>query len=381
MEEIPAILKIATDVFNLLKRPIFRLRVLKFQVWNRLSPAMDPDTAINITFATLGGSVIAALPFRDFGNPHRQIAALWKRSDKDPGFYALILEEFAGGWRLRWQSDNLFDFTHPAAFQLADFDGDGQHEISFHSASYGTGGATEIFHLYVPKRAKVYSVTYSVMWADLRLPRSPQITLEPAGDEAGPVFWRGLEKVCSQVEISLGQQLEHVDLDDPRNAVLRWHKENGELTHGEVKIHLYEGSPPADNSTTVVQVEDGDLVWTSYFKYAVYGYIRPQDKHFVVYSPGFAWSWASCLLATTNYLWIGTRGDGLLRFDKVKHFLFQFKEVQTNELREVDSFEKEGDFFIINGTLRVPAALLEEEWPGMDEILHRIGGGQWPPML
>jgi len=335
---------------------------------------MDSDTAINITFATLGGCVIAALPFRDLGNPHRQIAALWKPSDKDVKLYALILEEFAGGWLRRWQSDCLFEFTNPAAFQLTDFDGDGQHEISFHSASYGTGGGTEIFYLYVPKKNKVYSVSYHHMWADLRLPRSPQITLEPAGDEAGPVYWRGLEKVCSQVEIGLGQQLEHVDLDDPRNAVLRWHKENGELTHGEVKIHLYEGSPPADNSTTVVQVEDGDLVWTSYFKYAVYGYIRSQDRHFVVYSPGFAWSWASCLLATTNYLWIGTGGDGLLRFDKHKHFLCQFKQIHADELRTVYSFEKEGDFFVINGTLRVPVRLLEEERPSREELLRRPGG-------
>lgn len=374
MEEIPAILKIATDVFNLLKRPIFRLRVLKFQAWNRLSPAMDPDTAINITFATLGGSVIAALPFRDFRNPHRQIGALWKRSDKDPGFYALILEEFARGWRLRWQSDNLFDFTHPAAFRVTDFDGDGQHEISFHSAAYGTGGGSETFHLYVPKRNKVYSVIYGRMWAYSRLPRSPEITLEPANDEAGPIYWRGLEKICSEIEIGVGQQTEHIDLDDPRNAVLRWHKENGELTHGDVKIHVYEGTP-FDQSTIVAEIEDGDLVWTSHFKNAVYGYIRSQDKHFVVYSPSIFWNWATCLLASTRYLWVGTKGDGLLRFDKTKHFLFQFKQIQGNELQYVDSFEKEGDFFVINGTLRVPVRLLEEEWPSREELLRRFDGG------
>jgi hypothetical protein len=169
-------------------------------------------------------------------------------------------------------------------------------------------------------------------------------------------------------------------LDDPRYAVLRWHKENGQLTHGEVKIHLYEGMP-VDQSTIVAEIEDGDFVWTSHFKDAVYGYIRSQDKHFVVYSPSSAWNWATCLLASARYLWIGARWDGLLRFDKNKHFLFHFKEIQGNELREVHSFERKGDFFIINGTLRVPAVLLEEEWPGMDEILRRLGGGEAPPML
>lgn len=353
---------------------IWNSRLFFFRLRKRLGPSMDSDTAINITFATLGSSVIAALPFRDFGNPHRQIAALWKPSDKDPRIYALILEEFAGGWRRRWQSDDLFDFTNPAAFRLTDFDGDGQAEISFHSAHYGTGGGSETFHLYVPKRNKVYSVIYGRMWAYSRLPRSPEITLEPANDEAGPIYWCGLEKICSEIEIGVGQQTEHIDLDDPRNAVLRWHKENGELTHGDVKIHLYEGRPPADGGTIVTEIEDGDFMWISYFKGAVYGYTRSQDRHFVVYSPSVDWNWAGCLLATTNYLWIGTRGDGLLRFDKDKRFLLQFKQIQGNELQYVDSFEREGDFFVINGTLRVPVRLLEEERPSREELLSRFGG-------
>lgn len=380
MEQIPAALKIIEllgSLWKALKRPFDWLRLLVFKLENRLIPLMDRDIAMAVSFATLGGSVIAAIPYRDLGNPHRLIATIRKSHDQAWNYRIYILEQFGQSWRVKWESEDLNEHPDLKAFLLHDVDHDGMSEISFAFSSFGTGGGGQTVYLHVPAKEQTYSASIGRFWADPTSPPMAEIRVHPA-EKAEQVYIRAIETICDQ--LGLTAPVPSVDFDKPRYGVLRWHKENGQLTHGEVKIHLYEGTP-VDQSTIVAEIEDGDLVWTSHFKDAVYGYIRSQDKHFVVYSPSIAWNWATCLLATTKYLWIGTRGDGLLRFNKTRHFLFQFKEVQRNELREVDSFEKEGDFFIINGTLRVPAALLEEERPGMDEILHRIGGGQWPPML
>lgn len=380
MEQIPAALKIidlVRSISRTLKRPLDWLRLLVFRLGNRLKPSMDRDTAMAIAFATLGGSVIAAIPYRDLGNPHRLIGAIRKPHDKTWVHRIYILEQFGQSWRVKWESEDLYEHLNLKAFSLHDVDNDGMSEISFAFSSFGTGGGGETVYLHVPAKEQTYPASIGRFWADPTSPPMAEIRVHPAG-KAEQVYMRAIETICDQ--LGLTAPVPRVDLDDPRYAVLRWHKENGQITHGEVKIHLYEGTP-FDQSTIVAEIEDGDLVWTSHFKNAVYGYIRSQDKHFVVYSPSIAWSWAGCLLATANYLWIGTRGDRLLRFDKDKHFLFQFKQIQGNELHEVRSFEKEGDFFIINGKLRVPAVLLEEEWPGMDEILRRFGGGEPPPTL
>lgn len=374
MEQIPlafTVIDLLNSIWKALKRPFHWLRLVVFRLENRLVPSMDSDTAMAVTFATLGGSVIAAIPYRDLGNPHRLIAAIRKPHDEALNYRIYILEQFGQSWRVKWESEDLYEHLNLKAFSLHDVDNDGMSEISFALASFGTGGGGETVYLHVPAKEQTYSVHIGRFWADPTSPPMSQIRVHPP-ERIDQVYLHAIEAICDQ--LGLTASVPSVDLDDPRYAVLRWHKENGKLTHGQVKIHLYQGIP-ADRSTIVAEIEDGDLVWTSHFKDAVYGYIRSQDKHFVVYSPSVAWSWASCLLATTNYLWIGTRGDGLLRFDKDRHFLFQFKQIHGNELHNVDSFEKEGDFFIINGTLRVSTGLLEEEWPGRVEMLRHFGGG------
>lgn len=374
------LLDLLQALWSPLRGVIRRVRLLIFRARQRLSTPIHADTAKVIALSTLGGSVVAAIPYSDFGNPRQMIAVIRKRYDADFSHRVYILEQFADAWRIKWQSEELFGRPKLEAFGLHDFDSDGVHECSFLSASFGSGGGMEILYLYVPAQPETYRTLLVYDWSNATTPRGPKIEVE-AEDDTDPLYIRGLETICKKLEII--KPLKPLDLDEPENATLRWHEENGELTHGYVKVYFYDGEPVLRGSVAA-QLEDADCHWIASFKGPVYGYIKSQDKHFIAYSPAWVYNWGTCLLASHRYLWIGLHLDGILRFDKTTHFLRHFKEIEGTELGDISGLTRVGDYFLIDRVfdqLHVEARVLEEEWPGMEEILRRLGSDELPPVL
>jgi len=349
------------------------IRLLVF--WTR--PARPPtpppypkEEAKGIAFSILGGTIVEVIPYRDRDNPHQLMAVMRKPSDRDEfPYHIFILEQFGSSWRVAWESEKLLGRPDLRVFKVHDFDSDGVAEISFGFEDWGTGGGGETVHLYVPSTKRTYWASTGVFWGDLTSPLVDRIkTMEPESPD-DQIYLDALESMCD--EVGLVGPLPEIDLDDPQYGVLRWHKENGELVHGQVEIHLYEGFRECGGSISA-QAEDNHYIWTSCFKGAVYGYMKSEDKHFVVWSPGSQWGWATSLLATDRYLWIGTRWEGLLRFDKDKCFLWQFKTIFGEELKDIDSLELDEGYLVIGHSrgpegLRIEMELLEAETPsGVD---------------
>jgi hypothetical protein len=97
------------------------------------------------------------------------------------------------------------------------------------------------------------------------------------------------------------------------------------------------------------KISDGDTTWMAYFKGAVYGYIETQNKHFVLYSPSYSYSWPTALVADTRYLWIGTRGNGIIRYDKQNRCLRKIVlKFEGKEILEIESMKLVSDSFEVN---------------------------------
>lgn len=336
---------------------VWKLRLLLFALRNRLGPPMDSDTARAVAFGALSGSVVAAIPYRDFGNPRRRIAALREPYNGGPGQTLCILEEFGRSWRVIWSSEPFLGYSWPlgGAFAVHDADRDGKKEISMGFASLGSAYEGYTIYLHVPTRGLTYRATVERNWAD-PAEVTPRITIEPA-DAVDTPYVAVLESLCDKLGIT--KRVPFIDLDDPANAVLRWHKENGDRKDGAVRIHLYEGPGPFDPIPKHC-LDDGEYLWIEYSKGPVYGYIKSENKHFIPYSPASIYAWVNCLVASPRYLWMGTLGDGIVRFDKKRHVLKQFIfEFEGHKVDTIRSLARRGDYFLLNGEFEVQADVLE----------------------
>src|SRR5208337_2730211 len=226
-----------------------------------------------------------------------------------------------------------------------DLDKDGQKEIIFASSFFGTGGGSESLNLYVPTPKKLYTLTMQYQWTAPGEP-SAKVVLEPEPkDETDQKWLLALEQKSRALRFPA--PLPTIDLDDPRNAVVRWHKENGSLEFGPVRLHYYEGEPVCGASGTA-SIIDGDVLWSAYFKGPVYGYLRSENKHFVVYSPIWSRLWPTCLAADDRFLWIGTSGNGIMRYDKgAKRLRKIVLKFGGKEILEIGSMQIAGDCFEI----------------------------------
>ncbi len=126
----------------------------------------------------------------------------------------------------------------------------------------------------------------------------------------------------------------------------QWLKDNGYIKSGKVKIRQYLGESRLDVSKTG-EIVDGDYVWTGYFKGPVIGYNKSKNTHFIVYVPANIYKGPGPLVADECFLWIGTGGDGIIRFDKEKQELKQITNIDSIPLKTVRKLKISYDDFFI----------------------------------
>ena len=89
-----------------------------------------------------------------------------------------------------------------------------------------------------------------------------------------------------------------------------WAKANDEITDGRMTIRRLEGRHP-DHSTIQDRLRDGSIVYTPFFKGAVWGYDESLDESFVVFHPHDMYCWPTQLFKSGDWLLINTRGEGV----------------------------------------------------------------------
>ena len=100
--------------------------------------------------------------------------------------------------------------------------------------------------------------------------------------------------------------------DNPKYAYYFWYKENKNVKDGKLKIKKYKGKPFEEFYDALFQIEDKDFIYAAYGKAEVIAYDKVKNEHYVLWHPYNTYNWAECLVKKDNYLFIGTRGEGLV---------------------------------------------------------------------
>jgi hypothetical protein len=298
-----------------------KMRHAHFRWKNKKSP-LDEIDAIRVARSTLGGSVIAAVPFRNLGSSANYLAVARKSSDEDSDVRIYLLEQVGRAYVSKWASHKLMSYFDRDNLFVTDIDGDGSKEIAFEVESYGSGSGVKSLFVYSPRRSVLAEVSEYYNYSDASAPEIDPIKIDVGDDEQ---FRQYIVKFAHERGMLQGN--EPVDYDLPKFAVIRWHKENGDKRSGRVRMHLYPGEPLCGSSVTA-ELDTGEIAWTSYFKGPLYGYVKSRDRHFIAYSPKDVYEWVVSLTFDGKLLWF---------FCHMVHGLFSY-DPEANYLRHYSGY-------------------------------------------
>ena len=314
-------------------------------------------------------NVLQALPFQSPNDPTEYVALV---ATVDWYNVVYLLKKGSGSYKILWQTEDQREPLLQAQLiapdsliqeevSLGDVDGDGEQELSFLWYGSGGEGSLRVEHatlsLYVPKKNELFSMhakRQTWPFPPYRLPQYSANALSPSNR----VYKTWLEKKGVELGIEEGAT---IDVHDPNFEVHLWFANNGPLRNGAVRIREYPGEA-AYGTNVAAEVIDGDMIWRAYENGPVCGYDRKLDVRYIVYAPENVRRWAKALVADDRFLWIGTLGDGLIRYEKTIRTLRHFLSVdgvsplpQKISSLDININEKQ---LIINGSLKVPKDFL-----------------------
>ncbi len=95
-------------------------------------------------------------------------------------------------------------------------------------------------------------------------------------------------------------------------------------------------------------LNDGKILWTSYFKNPLVGYIKDSSKWFIAYSPSNFYEWACSLANDGKRLWFGVHSLGVV-------YSFQIDTMQLYKYESIcgETFKTDSMVSYKNGRLYV----------------------------
>jgi hypothetical protein len=323
-----------------------------------LAPAADANRplpsqaeALGHAQGVLGGSILSVIPFRDAASGRSCIAVMRRDSDRDPGLRIAVLAAVGNTYLKDWTSEPFFAIAPQV--EVVDLDGDGTPELIVLSHDHGTGAGTTTLSVYFPGRKASFRVEEDFDWTRAAGPPAPAVRFDPEPDET-------VREVLVRAALESGMLTAVVvDLDQPEHAVARWHKENGAVSSGRIRIHRYKGRPKPRGSCD--QVETTDTVWYAFFKGPVMAYVPTSDEHYVVFSAENVYDWTDTMAFGANKLWFAVRmEDAIMSFEPAKQRLERFTHIGPRKLPPVENlaFMEGKGLLVINGsTYAMPADL------------------------
>jgi len=277
---------------------IRRQAKLRYFRWQDREPPINEVTALRHARSVLGGNIFIGIPFRNLNSKSQFLAVARTQHDADSQVRIHILEQVGAAYLQRWKSEEMWGSFDRDSLHVVDLDKDGIKEIAFESSSFGSGAGSKYLYVYSLKHEQLFEVEEFYDYSNASTPDVFLVKLDAGTNER---FRAALINYASSRGFLQGN--ESVDYDDPKFAVLRWHKENGDKRIGKVKVHWYNGNPVYPEDCTHRTLDAGDLVWTAYFKGPLFGYARSRDRHFILYSPQWVYEWVKSLADDGRQLW------------------------------------------------------------------------------
>jgi hypothetical protein len=338
---------------NRVKSVARRVRIWWFQRSTE-SPPLDGIKARQIAYSVLAGDIIQVVSFQNIESPRIFIACLRRSSEIDFDRQVYVLEQVGDAYKVAWVSDRLW-FSKSSPLEVSDIDNDGYQEVVFEDWSSGSGAGMKRLKIYSCERARLFRITESREWQNRAGPISPEIEIDSADD-------RELDRKFEEFAKQRGflKPITSIDFDLPEFAVQRWHKENGKLLSGTVRVHRYRGIPNCQASV-IATLDTEDFHWVSFFKGPVCAYEKRQDWHFVAFSAAWSYNWATCLAWDGKRIWFGLHmRDGLMSFSPSDGVLCSYESFQGSPLPRVGQLTVSGQSLVLNRQMEIPLSALIE---------------------
>lgn len=276
--------------------------------------------------------------------------------------YLLKIKGPTGGYQVVWNSEDEELPLQKAGllvkgsliqedFSLEDVDDDGAKEIFFVWHKGGGEGTVEgdytTFCLYDLQKKALFAIRFERQAWPYPLYPIPKFSAN-ANLPQNKTYRSWLEK--KGYDLGLIEKTT-IDPDNPAFALSLWFAQNGPMKNGPVQLREYPG-PILWGTPLEAEVSDPGITWKAFQRGPVLGYDRAREVYYVVYAPERMQHWAKALAADSQFLWIGTRGDGLIRYDKAAKTLKQILKAGPVQLpQSISSLRVKGDKLIINRTL------------------------------
>lgn len=329
------LLKPLVWVWKYLRLQFFRLR--------DLHPPYNASEAARIAHAVLAGSIVEAVSFRAFGSRNSFITAVRAESDNRVDLRVYVLQQAGETFITKWTSDILYGLCTPI-IEIVEVLNNGYKEIAFIEEGWGNSGGSRKLSVYSHSLKKLFEIVESQYWANASGPISP--TVEITGDPDGE-YMHGLERLALRHGfLKIGPL---PDLEDPKFAIQRWHKENGEMPNGTVSIRYFSGICRLSIGSVVQELNTPDVLFVAYFKGPIIGYPHASNNWFVAYSPANIYDWAKVMIYEKGNVWFGRHCQpGLCLFRLEPPILKCFTHYAGNQMPEISSLELRGDIFVVN---------------------------------
>ncbi|MBI2877699.1 MAG: hypothetical protein HYY20_12540 [Candidatus Tectomicrobia bacterium] len=313
-------------------------------------------------------NLLKVVPLKDPKGPGGLDVAL-TMIDWYNGIY--LLKRQGGGYRVVWNSEDEELPLQKAGllaqgsliqeeFSLEDVDQDGAKEIFFVWHKGGGEGTMEgdatTLGLYLPQGKMLFAMLAERQTWPYPLYPGPKFSAS-ADLPPNKVYRSWMEKKGHEMGLMEGST---IDPDNPAFALSLWFAQNGPMRNGPVQLREYPG-PLLWGTPLAAEVSDKETTWKAFQQGPVFGHDRTRDAYYVVYAPESMERWSKALAVDDRFLWIGTQGDGLIRYDKAAKSLKQILKVGKAQVpKSISSLKLEKDKLIVNRTLTLSRKSLSE---------------------
>jgi len=223
--------------------------------------------------------------------------------------------EWDSGERVDVPCEDVLDVTRLGSLDLY---GQDDQAIVLVGAEGGTGFSTTYLGVINPRAAEV--VTLALIRSHEAT--NPLTEVQPSANFNDSRFAaeRAFLESFKHKYGYLDEEAIRWDAGNVMYAPYFWAQANGDVTDGPMTIRRLPGRHP-ERASVNDQLADGDIVYTAFFKGAVWAYDKDANECFVVFHPDYYYCWPTELRKAGNWLLINTRGEGLFLVDTTTWWL------------------------------------------------------------
>jgi hypothetical protein len=291
--------------------------------------------AFGIAQALTNESIKDALFFENHKDTNDFLLVLSNENDGAFGLNVRLFQKAGRAFYLVWE--NLDGLVHDSeSVKIVDLLKDGHKQVFIFIESHGTGFGTSESIIFCTHRRKQYSIIESHNHSSMAY-LTTDISIDIDQDL----------KNCAidyAQKNGLMKEVFEVDLNNPKFAVNRWLKENGEKIQGQIRTYEYDGFPTY-GASEIFKHQHENLIWISYFKGPLCLYDISRKIHYIVFAAKSGYQWITKAIGTNEFIFFTSHiPDVLMQFNEQEKTLYKFCEFNNEK---IEGFEEvEGNDFI-----------------------------------